>query len=231
MQVKKDAGELSQYSSVLEDRQRRKSKTKKCVWGTLGLLVVAAIIVVVVLVVKNNEDDGGDDGGGGGNDPENNDPLTYVEYNSFIIDPNTPIESQDWYFNGVLENNQVTDPKYSQMSTTEFLKEKKQVYNRLQKEQSADGAEKMVYRPINPQNVVKGENNKVPKQVNFNFSLIDNYEARVQLTSTEGQNYSVTDRTFHRFVQTFEARFTQLGFEHSGPGEPFYWSLTNIFNG
>lgn len=36
---------------------------------------------------------------------------------------------------------------------------------------------------------------------------------------------------YHRTVQEFEARFTQLGFNLSKPGEPFHWSLTNIFNG
>jgi hypothetical protein len=119
------------------------------------------------------------------------------------------------------------------LSTAEFLKEKNQVYHKLQPDakSSARGDNKLSYRPVDPKDVASGDNNKVPQKVNFNFSLVNNYEARVQLTNNEGQNYSVTDRTYHRIVQEFEARFTQLGFEHSEAGEPFYWSLTNIFDG
>lgn len=71
-----------------------------------------------------------------------------------------------------------------------------------------------------------------PEYVNFNFSLVSNYEARVQLTANDSKtNYSVTNETYPRIVQEFEARFSQLGFKTPGPNEPFYWSMKNIFNG
>ena len=102
---KKDDANMSVYSSVLGDRPEKKSKAKCCVCSALGLLVVGGIIAIIVVVVGNRDDDNGG-GDGPGPDPENNDPLLFQEYNPFIIDPSSPIESQDWYFNGVLENNQ-----------------------------------------------------------------------------------------------------------------------------
>ena len=102
---KKDDANVSVYSSVLGDRPEKKSKAKCCVCSALGLLVVGGIIAIIVVVVGNRDDDNGG-GNGPGPDPENNDPLLFQEYNPFIIDPSSPIESQDWYFNGVLENNQ-----------------------------------------------------------------------------------------------------------------------------
>lgn len=180
----------------MQDRDKKKSKTKYCVWGAIALLLIGGIIAVVVVVTNNKDDDNN-----GGGDQPNNDPLTFQEYNPFVIDPNEPIESQDWYFNGRLKNNVKKDGNKRRFSTAEFLKENNQVYNKLQPDaKNGRGANKLSYKPINPDEVATGDNNKVPEYVNFNFSLVNNYEARVQLTSTEGQNYSVADRTYHRIV-------------------------------
>lgn len=74
MADQKNDGNLSVYSSVLGDRPERKSKTKYCVGGALGLLLVGGIIAIIVVVVGNKKDD---DDNGGGDKPSNNDPLTF----------------------------------------------------------------------------------------------------------------------------------------------------------
>jgi hypothetical protein len=118
------------------------------------------------------------------------------------------------------------------LSTQDFLKEQNQVYSKLQPDrENGRGANSLSYKPIDPKRIATGANNRAPDRVHFNFSLVNNYEARVQLASPEHHNYSVTQQTYRRPVQEFEARFTQLGFSHSQPGQPFHWSLTNIFNG
>jgi len=85
------------------------------------------------------------------------------------------------------------------------------------------------YQHIDPELAAASADNRAAEKVNFRFALLSNYEARVQLTSAPGHNYSVTDEIFPRPVQEFEARFTQLGFQHSEAGKPFDWSLANIF--
>lgn len=150
------------YSSALEGGStegKRTSKTKYCVGGAIGLLLIGGIIAIIVAVKNGNSDDNNDNGG----DPTNNDPLLFQEYNPFIIDPKTPIESQDWYFNGRLENNVQSQTTKRRLSTAEFLKEKKQVYNRLQPDaKNGRGANSLSYKPVNPEDVQIGENNKAP---------------------------------------------------------------------
>lgn len=65
-----------------------------------GVLVIIAVIIVII-VVATKKDGGGDNP----NPPTPGDnPLDYEEYNPFKIDADVPIQSQDWYFNGVLKN-------------------------------------------------------------------------------------------------------------------------------
>lgn len=155
------------------------------------------------------------------------------EYNPFVI---VDSESQDWYFNGVLKNTQQVpasregETQRGAISSQAFLKEQNQVYRRLQPDaEQGLGADSLSYQHIDPEVAAAGADNHAAEKVNFRFALLSNYEARVQLTSAAGHNYSVTDEIFPRPVQEFEARFTQLGFQHSEAGKPFDWSLANIF--
>ena len=111
----------------------------------------------------------------------------------------------------------------------EQAKSLSQTYNRLQ---SAEGLKAgQSYRPVDPSKIPTGQNNRIPEQIAFNFSLISNYHARVQIGALGQSNFSVPNETFARPVQEFEARFTQLGLEMAKEKETFGWSLKNIFNG
>lgn len=118
------------------------------------------------------------------------DPLDFKEYNPFVIDKSIKVESQDWYYNGVLQNTQqYQEPeevegddqpagKRKLLSTKEFLTLKNQVYNKLQPV-DVDGNETFKYKPVDPKMIPIGANNEASSHVNFNFSLLSNYEARV----------------------------------------------------
>jgi len=51
-------------------------------------------------------------------------------------------------------------------------------------------------------------------------------------TTLNYQNFSVSDKVYHRPVEDFEARLTQVGFNYSkNESEQFHWSLSNIYTG
>jgi len=121
-----------------------------------------------------------------------------------------------WYVNGVLD-----------VASKPANKEISQSYKRLQPE--GDGSLK--YKTVEPEQVPTGVNNLAATQVAFNFTLINNYQARVQIGAAGGNNYSVPNETSPRNVEEFEARFTMMGMSMSQADEPFWFSFTNIFNG
>mmetsp|Transcript_29346 Transcript_29346/g.44220 ORF Transcript_29346/g.44220 Transcript_29346/m.44220 type:complete len:187 (+) Transcript_29346:288-848(+) len=117
--------------------------------------------------------------------------------------------------------NSETDPEGHE----KFLRQIALSYKRLQLED-----DEMIYKPVDPNDVPTGDNNKIPDQVSFNFSLVNNYEMRLQVGALNGQNYSVPNETQPRVVQEFEARMTQLGFELAQSGSSFDFTLRNIYN-
>lgn len=58
----------------------------------------------------------------------------------------------------------------------------------------------MVYKPVDPKRIPTGEGNKMLPEVHFNFSLVSNYEARLQIGAKDGNNYSVSNETYNRPV-------------------------------
>ena len=92
---------------------------------------------------------------------------------------------------------------------------------------------KQMGRLKDPERIKTGLNNEISQKIKFRFSLVSNYEARVQMdSSTNGQNFSVPNVVYNRPVKEFEARFTQLGFKYpTTSDEQFRWSLSNIYTG
>lgn len=56
-------------------------------------------MVIIVLVAKKKSDDPNPPGPG----PDDDNPLSYQEYNPFLV-TDEGFQKQDWYFNGVLKN-------------------------------------------------------------------------------------------------------------------------------
>lgn len=101
-------------------------------------MLALGVTVAVIMITKNNGDqntaDAVKDTAGSvisGLGINEDDPLNYQEYNPFVIDKGTPVESQDWYFNGVLKNVQELPEEKAgdspiqkrKLTTQEFLKE------------------------------------------------------------------------------------------------------------
>ena len=59
-----------------------------------------------------------------------------------------------------------------QLSTAEFLAENNMTYGRLQ-EVGNGTKKKLAYRPLDPERVPVGKNNRMPDHVFFNFSFLD----------------------------------------------------------
>jgi len=59
-----------------------------------------------------------------------------------------------------------------------------------------------MYQPVDPKQIATGLNNEMAEKVNFRFSLVSNYEARVQMVvaNHSGQNFSVPNEVYRRPV-------------------------------
>ena len=85
---------------------------------------------------------------------------------------------------------------------------------------------------MNPHLIGNGPNNEWLDNINLEFAMLDNYQVRLIASdpSTDTQ-YTVSDYAFPRPVLSFEARFTQVGFVQSEAPAPYYFNLSNIYNG
>jgi hypothetical protein len=166
---------------------RKSSSRRKVIIGAVVGLVLLALVLILVFTLHKS-----DDGPWPPSPPPppDNNPLDFVEYNPFTVS-DQDYKKQDWFVNGILNLSNTTTGEYRKLTE--------------------EGGE-MKYRPVDPDQVPTGLNNKVPEQVAFNFSLINNYQARIQIGAVGGNNYSVPNETSPRNVQEFEARLTQLGF-------------------
>ena len=140
--------------------------------------------------------------------------MDFQEYNPFKLSK-TDFQQSVWFYNGILD--------FSKQSSNQI----KDSFLRLQQ----DKGDQPQYKPIDPSRIPTGVNNEPAEKVAFNISLVNNFQARIQIGAVNGDNYTVPNETIPRSVQEFEARFEQVGMQVSSGDSPFSFSFKNSFNG
>ena len=184
---------LPHMSKSMEQDERDKAASKKkkiTIAAIVGILLLAATVTMILVLHKSDDDPIPV--------PDDNNPFDFVEFNPIAISQQDFLE-EVWMVNGVLD-----------LTTKPSNKEIAQSYKRLQKDSDS---QTMTYKTVEPDQVPTGINNMVATQVAFNLTLINNYQARIQIGAVGGNNYSVPNETSPRNVEEFEARFTMLGLE------------------